>query len=187
MSHKMFGGAVLATALVLGGATAQAQHVSTDYNHSTDFSAFHTFSIYKVHASNGIVEDRIRQDIADTLREKGLQQVESGGDVAITAIGDVKNQQEYSTFYDGFGPGWGWGGGWYGWGGGGWGGGPATTTVYNIPKGTLAIDVFDAHTHQLVFRGTATQTVSKHGSTNARNTAKDVTKIFDKLPVKRQG
>jgi len=161
---------------------AAAQDVRTDYDHNANFQQYHTFSVYRVHASDSIKENRLRSNIAASLTERGFREVPQGGDLAVTAIGDVRNRQEYTTFYNGFGPGWGYGGwgGWYGW--GRWGGGPATTTVYNIPVGTLAIDVYDARTHQLIFRGTAVDDLSKNPDKNAKKGEKAVDKIFDKMP-----
>lgn len=162
---------------------AAAQDVRTDYDHDANFQQYHTFSVYRVHASDGIVEKRLRSNIVASLTERGFREVPQGGDLAVTAIGGVRNRQEYTTFYNGFGPGWGYGGwgGWYGWGRWG-GGGPATTTVYNIPVGTLAVDVYDARTHQLIFRGTAVDDLSKNPDKNAKKGEKAVDKIFDKMP-----
>ncbi|SDF18290.1 DUF4136 domain-containing protein [Terriglobus roseus] len=162
---------------------AVAQDVRTDYDHDANFQQYHTFSVYRVHASDGIVEKRLRSNIVASLTERGFREVPQGGDLAVTAIGGVRNRQEYTTFYNGFGPGWGYGGwgGWYGWGRWG-GGGPATTTVYNIPVGTLAVDVYDARTHQLIFRGTAVDDLSKNPDKNAKKGEKAVDKIFDKMP-----
>ncbi len=174
----------MASGLLLAGslATAVAQDVRTDYDRDANFAQYHTFSVYRVHASDGIMENRLRRNIAASLTERGFREVPQGGDLAITAIGAVRNRQEFNTFYSGFGPGWGYGrwGGWYGW--GGWGGGPSRTTVYNIPMGTMAIDVYDAKSHQLLFRGTAADDLSKNPDKNERKNEKAVDKIFDKLP-----
>ncbi len=176
---------------MLGSAAMQGQKVSTDYDHKADFSRYRTFSIYKLKASNTIVEGRLRDDITETLQEKGWQLVPQGGDVSVTAIGTVKNEQEYTSFYDGLGPGWGYGGwrgryGFGGWGGGGFGG-ETTTNVVNVPVGMLTVDLYDSGTHQLVFRGEATDTLSNNADKNAKTGEKAVDKIFSKLPVQKQG
>lgn len=176
----------LASGLLLAGsiatATAVAQDVRTDYDRDANFAQYHTFSIYRVHASDGIMENRLRRNIAASLTERGFREVPQGGDLAITAIGGVRNRQEFNTFYSGFGPGWGYGrwGGMYGW--GGFGGGPSRTTVYNIPIGTMAIDVYEARSHQLLFRGTAVDDLSRKADKNERRNAIAVEKIFNKLP-----
>lgn len=177
---------ILAAVLVPVSAMAVAQKVSTDYDHKADFARYHTFSVYKVQASNTLVEGRLRDSIAQALQQKGWQQVPQGGDVAVTAIGSVRDVQQYNTFYDGIGGGYGFGG-WRGrYGYGGWGGGPgfgdSQTTVQNIPVGNLVIDLYDTSTHQLVFRGMATDRLSSKPAKNDDKRDKAIDKIFDKLP-----
>lgn len=172
-------------------AGAGAQQVSTDYDHSADFQQFHTFSIYKVQASNPLVEQRLRDDLQRDLTSRGLKMVTEGGDLSITAMGSRKNQQEYNSFYEGLGGGgYGWGGRGFGrFGGGGFGGGfgadgIANTQVINIPVGTLVVDVYDGAKHQLLFRGMASQTLSSKEEKNSKKLQKSVDKIFDKFPTK---
>ena len=197
--HNRFASASLAAALALGTTVfANAVSVYTDYNHNIDFRQYHTFSVYRVHSGDPLMQSRLQSDIIASLQERGWRQVPQGGDVAITAISNVRNAQEYRTFYNGPGPGWGYGGwggrwGWGGWGGAGWGGwgggGVATTRSYTVPVGTLAVDMYDTRTHELIFRGTAADEFSsKHADTNARKQAKQVDKIFDKLPkINKEG
>lgn len=182
----IFRAVLLAAALLPLSTVASAQKISTDYDHNVDFNRYHTFSIYKVQGSNTLVEGRLRDDIAQTLQQKGWQQVAQGGDVAVTAIGSVRNVQQYNTFYNGLGGG-GFGfGGWRGrYGYGGWGGsgfGDSQTTVQNVPVGNLVVDLYDSSTHQLVFRGMASDTLSHKASKNDSKREKAVAKIFDKLP-----
>ena len=109
-----------------------------------------------------------------------MQQVQSGGDLAVTAIGNVKNQQEYNTFYDGLG------GAGFGWGRRGWGGGfgESTTSVQNVPIGTLMVDLYDTSTHQLVWRGTSQEEISSKPDKNTSKVDKSIDKMFDKFPPK---
>lgn len=193
--------AVLATAILASGtASLHAQKITTDYDRSADFGRYHTFSIYRVHASDTLVEGRLRDNIARTLTERGYQQVPQGGDVAVTAIGNVRDQQEYSTFYNGLGGGYGYGGWGGGYGFGGWGGrrgfgggggfgdsGVSTTRSFTVPVGTLAIDLYDTSTHQLVFRGMAVDQLSHKSEKNISKGEKAVDKIFNKLPKRRVG
>jgi len=180
--------AVLAAAIFPMGASLAAQQVTADYDHKADFSRYHTFSIYKVAASNTLVEGRLRDDVTQSLTEKGWQAVPQGGDVAVTVIGKVTSEQQYTSFYDGLGGGFGYGGwggrfGGGGWRGGGGGlGGETTTSVQNIPMGNLVVDLYDTHTHQLVFRGTSSQEISTNPDKNAKKGEKAVDKIFNKLP-----
>ena len=168
-----------------------AQQISTDYDHKTDFQQFHTFSIYKLQASNSLVEQRLRDALVHDLTAHGLQMVPEGGDLAVTAIGSRKNQQEYNSFYQGLGGGgYGWGGRGFGrfggrFGGGGFGDeGISNTQVINIPVGTLVVDVYEGSKHQLLFRGIANDTLSSKEEKNSKKLQKSVDKIIDKFPSK---
>ena len=104
--HKLHATGMIATGVLgcLAVLHSSAQEVSTDYDHKADFHSYHTFSFAKVDTANPLFEQRVRDAITQSLQGKGLQMTPSGGDVAVTAIGDVKNQQEYTTFYNGLGP-----------------------------------------------------------------------------------
>ena len=88
--------------------------------------------------------------------------------------GATEKQRTLNTFYSGMG---GYGGyGWRGW-GGGMGTGTATTTESEYLVGTLVVDIFDAKTKGLMFRGTA-RTSSR---TSRRRTSKKLAKASDKM------
>ena len=175
----------LSAFLILSSSFATAQKVSTDYDHQANFGSYHTFSIYKLRASSSLFEQRLRDDLTRTLTSKGLQLVPEGGDLAVTAVGSRKNQQEYNSFYEGLGGG---GFGWRGRGFGGFGGGfgdegVTNTQVINIPVGTLILDMYDGPKHQLVFRGMASDTLSGNEEKNSKKLAKSVDKIIEKFPT----
>ena len=169
---------------VLLASPLMAQQVTTDYDHHADFSQFHTFSIYKLQASDSLVEQRLRDDLTRDLTARGLQMVPTGGDLGITAVGSRKDQKEYNSFYEGLG------GGGYGWRGRGFGGfgggfgdeGVTNTSVINVPIGTLVIDAY-GNNHQLLFRGMANDTLSTHEDKNSKKLEKAVDKIVSKLPT----
>jgi hypothetical protein len=91
----------------------------------------------------------------------------------LTAVGVKKNQAEYTTFYDGLGGGWRWHG---------WGGGMATTTVEEVPVGTLVVDIYDTSTKQLIWRGLAHDQLSDKPDKDTKKLEKAVNKMFDKFP-----
>ena len=188
---NMFGRSVKTAGLaVVVGATlfpalAGAQKVNTDFDHKADFGRYHTFSLIKVEASSPLVEGRLRDGIVNELTHKGMQETPSGGDVSVAATGGRHTEQEYNTFYNNLGGGWGYGGwGRRGW--GGWGGGPgqSTTTVQQVPVGSLRIDMFDSGTHQLVWRGIARDQLSDKPEKNTKKLNKALDKMFDKFPPK---
>jgi len=181
MNRRMILGAVL---LMAAGVAAQGQHVHTDYDHKAPFSDYRTFSFRKIQTVNPLDQPVLRDEIRSDLTYHGWREVPSGGDVAITAIGGQQDQRQYQTFYDGLGPGFGWGG-WGGWWGPGWGGaGETTTTVRTIPVGTLVVDLYDTRTHNLVWRGMSQETESKSMNKNAGKLQKAVDEMFYKFPPK---
>jgi hypothetical protein len=169
--------AVLAvTALLLFSATLSAQQVKTDYDRSADFNQYKTFSWEHVKTQNPLLVDRIKNVVNSTLGARGLNPVESGGDISVVAVEMTQNQQTLNTFYDGFGGGW----GWRRFGGGGFS--EATTTTETYKVGTLVIDLFDSKTKKLLWRGTSSDTLSNNSDKNIKNLDKGVEKMFKKFP-----
>src|SRR5712691_5197257 len=90
-------------AMLLFATASFAQQVKTDYDRSTDFSRYKTYSWEKVQTQDPLWVDRIKEAVNAALAAKGLTPVESGGDVAIVALEMTKDQRTLNTFYDGFG------------------------------------------------------------------------------------
>jgi hypothetical protein len=166
---------------LLSGTGSFAQQVKTDYDRGANFSQYKTFFWEKVQTQDPLWVDRIKAAVNAILAAKGWTPAESGGDVAIVAIEMTKDQQTLDTFYDGFGGGW----GWRRFGGGGFG--DATTTTENYKVGTLVVDLFDANTKKLVWRGSSSDTLSSNSDKNIKELDKGVQKMFDHFPpgVKR--
>lgn len=160
----------------LTGFGALMAEVKTDYRHSVDFGKYHTYSWLKVDAGNPLWVDRIRRAVDEELTAKGWSMVPSGGDVSVSAFGSTREQPSMQTFYDGLGGGWGW------WGFGDLG--ESTTTVQNTEVGTLVVDIFDSNTKKLIWRGTATDTLSDHPDKNEKKLEHNVAEMFKKFPPK---
>ena len=153
---------------------AFAQHVKTDFDHQANFSQYKTYSWQEIKPENSLWDARIKSAVDAQLQAKGWTQVASGGDVAIVAIATTKTQRTLQTFYDGFGGGWRWRG---------FGGmGEATTTEQDYKEGTLVVDMYDAKTKQLIWRGSAEDTLSNNADKNEKNLDKGVAKMFKKFP-----
>ena len=60
--------------------------------------------------------------------------------------------------------------------------GEATTTEQDYKEGTLVVDLYDAKTKQLIWRGSAEDTVSNDAAKNEKNLDKSVVKMFKKFP-----
>ena len=154
--------------------TALAQHVKTDFDHQANFSQYKTYSWQEIKPANSLWDARIQRAVDAQLAAKGWTKVESGGDVAVVAIATSHTERTLQTFYDGMGGGWRWRG---------FGGmGEATTTEQDYKEGTLVVDVYDAKTKQLIWRGSSEDTVSNNAQKNEKNLDKGVAKMFKKFP-----
>jgi hypothetical protein len=168
----------LAAALVFVGAAAFAQDVKTDFDKDANFAAIKTFSV-KIGTSwnNQISEKRVTDEIAQALTEKGWTKVDANPDALVLLHGATEKQKSLNTFYSG-----GYGGyGYRGWGGMG-GMGTATTTTSEYLVGTLVVDIFDAKTKALLFRGTATDELSDKPDKNVKKLQKASDKMFKDFP-----
>lgn len=161
-------GAVILTALL-----ALAQKVETDYDHGFNFSQIHTFVVqFGSVWSNPLQQERAKQDIVQQLTAKGWTQAAdaSSADAVVIIHGATQQQKSLDTYYSG--------GGW------GWGPGMANTTVNTVNVGTMLVDVFDAKTKKLIFRGTASDDISDKPEKNAKKIDKAVEKMFKDFPPK---
>ncbi len=168
---------VIAAALVFVGAAAFAQDVKTDYDKDANFAAIKTFAV-KIGTSwnNQISEKRISDEIAQTLTEKGWKQVDANPDALVLLHGATEKQKSLNTFYSG-----GYGGyGYRGW--GGMGMGTATTTTSEYTVATLVVDIFDAKSKALMFRGTAEDEISDKAEKNIKKVEKASSKMFKDFP-----
>ena len=162
-------GVILLTAMA-----SSAQQVKTDFDRDADFGHYKTYSWEKVQTQDPLWVDRIKEAVNSALAAKGWTRVDSGGDVALIAVESTQDQQTLNTFYDGFGGGWRWRG---------FGGfGDSTTTVDTYKVGTLVIDLFDASTKKLIWRGSASDTLSDKSDKNIKTLDKAVQKMFDRFP-----
>jgi hypothetical protein len=170
--------------LVLAGNVAIAQDVKTDFDKDANFAAVKTFQV-KVGTSwnNPISEKRIVGEIEETLAGKGWTKTDANPDALVLLHGATETQKNLNTFYSGMG---GFGGyGYRGW--GGMGMGSATTTVSEYLVGTLVVDIFDAKTKQLMFRGTASDEISDKPEKNVKKVEKAASKMFKEFPPGSKG
>jgi hypothetical protein len=154
--------------------TALTQQIKTDFDHQANFSQYKTYSWQEIKPPNSLWDARIKSAVDAQLAAKGWTQVGNGGDVAIVAIATTRTEKTLQTFYDGMGGGWRWRG---------FGGmGEATTTEQDYKEGTLLIDMYDAKSKQLIWRGSAEDTLSNNAEKNEKNLNKGVEKMFKKFP-----
>jgi hypothetical protein len=165
---------VFLIAMVSFGWVLRAQDVTSNAMPGTDFSKYHTYKWVLIAGAshpNQIIDAEIKQSIDSQLSAKGL--TKATGDKADLYIGyqTAVDQQRQWTGY-------GMGGGWR------WGGGMAQATSSTINIGTLVVDMYDPSTKQLVWTGTATNTLdpSSNQDKNEKNLNKAMTKLFKRFP-----
>jgi hypothetical protein len=169
--------AVLA-AVVFWPALSAAQDVQRDWDKAYDFTKMKTFAMkLGTGWGNQLSENRVATDLKEALVEKGWKEApEATADAIVVYHGATDMKHTANTFYTG-------GGGWGGYGYGGWGGmGSTTTTVSEYKVGTLVVDIFDAKTKNLTFRGTATAELSKDPKKNEKKSDKAAEKMFKEWP-----
>ena len=167
--------ALVGMTLVFAG-MASAQQVKTDYDRSANFALYKTYSWEHVETKDPLNVDRIKHAVNTVFAARGWTMVDSGADVAVVAMEITRDQQTLDTFYDGFGGGW----GWRRFGGGGFGEATTTTDTYKV--GTVVVDLFDTKNKQLIWRGSASDTLSDNSDKNIKNLNESVDKMFKHFP-----
>ena len=175
--------AVIAT--LLAPALLLAQKVSYDFNKSTNFAALKSYT-QKAGTKVGqeLIDARIADAIDAQLALKGMVKNDQSPDAIVVYHVAFDKEKDISTFSSGYGGGY----GPYGWGwGGGWGGGTTTTQVRNIVVGTLVIDIADAKSNQLAWRGMGVKEVNTQAKPEKRDKSinEAVKKIFKNYPPKQ--
>jgi Domain of unknown function (DUF4136) len=152
---------LLVASVALGSAAAYAEtnsYTAKGYNFGAlktfDFKAQRRISRDPI-ANNKIWGDQIREEITNQLRARGFERKAGSPDFYVAYYVGLKQKYDYSYMDYGF-PGfwgprrfrhaWGWGGG---------------VDVWSIPytDSTLVVDIIDARTNDLVWRGYDTNTI----------------------------
>jgi hypothetical protein len=170
---------VAAAAMVaLIAANAQAQDVKTDFDPGASFTSYKTYFWAKTDPipGNDLMNARVLEAVDKWLTAKGWTKgAEAQADVAVVANVSTAERKSLDTFYSGGGMGgWGYYGGWRG------GMGTASTQVNTYTDGTMVVDLFDTKTKKLVWRGMASDTLSKDPKKNANKIVKATEKMFKK-------
>ena len=165
-------------ALAITAIACSTLQVTTDYAPGTDLSKYKTFTLKPgAAAKNPIAAERFAQSLGNALTARGLRQVPDGGDLNVFAHFSLGKDTQLNTY--GYG---GWGGGWrYG-----GMGGMQTTTVQEIPTGTVVIDLVDAKSNTAVWRGIAKDEISTKATPEERQQKADevAQKLFENYPPK---
>lgn len=147
-----------------------AQKVNTDWDHSVqNFSSFKTYEWLKPVRSTGnpLMDQRIVAAIDAQMAQKGLQHVENNPDVLVTYSTGLQRQKSGTVT---------------GMGRMRMGGGMGTIDQNISNAGTLVVDISNSHSKQLLWRGTAADTLSDKPEKNTQKIQKAVEKMFKKYP-----
>ena len=169
--------------------------VVSDVDPTIDWTQYKTFEYYGwAKESDKILtrfdRDRIENSFGEEFKKRGLNYVESGGDMIVVLFVVVEQKTEtmasttsmggyggYYGGYYGYGPGYGWDPG--------WGGGMSTTTIqeYDYNVGTLVCDVFDKKEEKLIWEGIGTGEINENPENRDKTVPKTVQAIMSKFPV----
>jgi Domain of unknown function (DUF4136) len=137
----------LAVAAVIAGALSCATALKTDvgWDKQADFSRYKTWG-WKDDGSirDALWKRRVQAVFEDELAKHGLTRSDADAPLWVA----VHWRLSVDTQVVSYSPGWG-----YGW--GPYWAAPAMTTVYQIPEGTMIIDLVDAGKKEIVWRATA--------------------------------
>jgi hypothetical protein len=174
MASKRIVGSVLCVVFVIAFAgAAAAQDVKVDWDKSVDFTTYKTFSAtIATKWGSPFGEKRAIDEVEKTLVAKGWRKVAAGSADALVVInGATEEKKSLNTFYSG-----GYGGYRYG------GMGSSTTTVNEFTVGTMVVDIFDAKTKALIWRGIGVDELSDKADKNQKKIVNATEDMFKKFP-----
>jgi hypothetical protein len=177
-------------------AAAMGQKVSYDYDRDANFTRLRTFALKDSPTKETtatetttydtpFAKERINEAVVSELEGRGLRRADEHPDVYVITHRNFETQKNYTAYNYGWGlGGYGYGYGW-GWGGYGWDPGYTDIQVRDIIVGTTTIDLEDAATGELLWRGVGVKRVHVHSSPEHREkrVARGVAKIFKNFPV----
>jgi len=151
-------------------AVISAQKVNVDSDPAAPFATYRTYAwTAGTPAPNALNEDRLHASLDARLAGRGLTMKTTAPDVIVATHVSTKERQELVASGFGYGP----------W----WGGGYGTASVETYVDGTLIVDLYDAHTKKMVWRGVATATASDKPAKNIAKMNKALDKMFEKFPI----
>ena len=156
--------------LVAGGF---AQKVSVDYDRDADFSKYKKYAWAEgVRASDSLMDKRIVEAIDAQLTAKGWTKVapDQSPDAYVLYQAAVSEETQATVWGTGYGAGW------------RRTGGTTQITTETILIGQLVVEIGDAASKQLVWRGKASDTLSDKPEKNEKKIKKAAEKMFKNFP-----
>jgi hypothetical protein len=160
---------LLIVLLFFAAVPVMAQKVKVESDKKVDLSKFKTYAWTKgTPAKNPFINQMIIDFLEQQLAKEGLTKVESDADLSILfwATSGVDLHVSYAD--------WGWSPA------GGRNVGIPINQAWNVPTGSLEVDIFERASLSLLWRGTATDTLKHEPTNNLQKDAKDVEKVIKK-------
>lgn len=155
---------LIAPTLALGlmSAAAGAQSVDVSHDRGVDFKAFKTYAMGTVTVTGDadpLMVQRIVSAVDSRMAAIGLRKVEKDPDVLVATEHwrGVSYPYWWSNHYSGY-------------------------DVRKVLAGRVVVELIDARTQQVVFRGTAKDRVSLRARNNDKNADEAVAEIFEESP-----
>ncbi len=169
MRKAMWAAAVL---LAVTPLRATAQDVSVNFDKTYDFGKIKTFAVQVAsQADDPFLEKAIVTSLTQALTSKGW----TGADAdKADALVELHGQSQTRRRLDAYGT----GGGWR------WGGGMGSAQLNDYKVGTLVVDIFDAKTKTILFRGIASDEMADKSEKNEKKADKAIGKMFKDFPPK---
>ena len=144
--------------------------VTTDYDHHVNFSNYKTYSWGQLETGNSLWDQRVKNAIDSQLAAKGWTQLPSEGDVVVNAFGKNRREQNVHVSWSGFdshlwGP-----------------FGDATPTRDTYHVGTLVVEMSDATSNNLIWRGVLSGTLSSRPDEDTNKLDNGVREMFKHFP-----
>ena len=171
-------------ALIL--ASCSSVNVVTDQNKSTDFSKYKTYSFlgWQNNSDEALsVEDKtfLRDAFTKEFERRGLQKVNSGGDMQISLYIVTSTETAVSGYNDYVG-----GHGSYYHYAGGYGTGNMNNTFTQASKeyGTMIMNVYDKSSHEQIWQAIATSAVEQNPAKRQNTIPAKIKNLMSYFPVK---
>jgi len=166
---------MIAIGLTVGFAgAAQAQHVTTDYDKDAKFSECKAYQWGRTgqEVKDPLMADRVVKALEGQLAAKGLTKAAEGtAGTCYVAYQAAVKETKGATINTMGGFGW----------GGRWGGGFGDIQGYTMKDGELVVDLFNP-TKKMMWRASATDSISDKPEKEAKKIEKAIEKMFEKFP-----
>jgi hypothetical protein len=172
---------ILISLALLAAAPASAQKVYVDYSPLAEFGSYKSFAWAgtpeaSIYDNNPLNHSRIKNAVEYYLVQGGMVEDTDNPDLYVTYYGETDSEFRINTAAVGYGfaSDWTWDPFW------GNAAGTMTTTPVVHEAGTLVIDIWDAKTQKLIWRGSMTGTLTDNLQKGAKMIDRGIEKIVKK-------